>query len=157
MKTVPCLALMAISHTGPAHNKRHAITDIIGRLVIPPNIELALIFAVVGTDDNRGVLVNTHLFQVLHNLANMMVRKVDARIIAVHMRLGIVERLDMPTAHAPTVRQLVGNTRDFRRAMRTKTLVLPVDKILGNPIFDWFVGKGITVFFRMVIGRVRIP
>ncbi len=52
------LAGLGVGYARPADDKGQAVAALIGRLVIPPDIQLALIFAVVRADDDGRLVIN---------------------------------------------------------------------------------------------------
>ncbi len=56
----------------------------IGRLVIAPDIELSLAFAVVGTDDDDGLIEYAETVKFVDHPPDMLVGISDARVVTVN-------------------------------------------------------------------------
>ena len=71
----------------------------VGELVVAPHVELAVVLPVVGRNDDGRLLVDAKVLQILDQLADVVVRVPDARVVAVHVGLGIRQCPDAARTH----------------------------------------------------------
>jgi hypothetical protein len=121
--------------------------------MIPVHVELTLILAVVGADDDRGVVQNAGRRQRVKDLSYVRVRVSDACVVSVYplFEIGFVAHLRWQPWKARAQIQVVGG-RELTVAEE-----LLVDEVLSDPSHPRLVHERVSEGHRGPIWSVRVP
>ncbi|OQA38216.1 MAG: hypothetical protein BWY52_03287 [Chloroflexi bacterium ADurb.Bin325] len=146
-----------------AHDERHARRDVVRGLMVAPDVELALVLAVIRADDDERVVQHPGLGQRIEQIAHVRVGIADARVVAVDPAAHRLHRIEL-LRQARVLPQQVGQPAGLRhglvrllRGVRPKAIPAALAHLLGQPRGQRIVLEGVAELRRRAVGRVRIP
>jgi hypothetical protein len=144
--------------TRPAQDGRDVARRLVGGLVIGVDAELAERLAVVGADQDRGVVEHAEIGELVQQSAERVVGVAHPDVVAVEDPLDVVHARRVPRLARRRVAPLVGpEAPGLLRGVRARQLPVARAHRFGVPGGHRIVGEGVPVLGRRVVGRVRVP
>lgn len=141
----------------PLDDEGNAAGADVGGAVLAVDAELALVFAVIGGDDDGGVVVGAGGLELGDDAADLVVDVADAGIVAVDHAAELVAVGEVAGLAGVTGIVVAIIHGDVARSVRTGELGVAGEHGVGEPLGQGVVLEGIAVVSGHAVGGVRVP